>query len=247
MRDLTLVLVHGGATTARFWDALLPHLELPAVALDLPGRGGRPHDLATLSPDICASSVAADIEAMGGDGVVLVAHSSGGLVLPGIVERLGADRVQAIVLNAASIPPEDGCGLDCMKPRHRDGLKLAMAEAERTGTTITTPVASPESLRTSSGEELTDEQVAYISDPARSVTDSVNIYFYPVRWSTAAGIPTTYVVNIRDRPVPRDLQHEMAGRLPGPPTVVELDAGHYAAFTQPEAFAVIVHAALPAH
>ena len=33
------VLVHGGGTTARFWDRLAPHLDDAVLAIDLPGRG----------------------------------------------------------------------------------------------------------------------------------------------------------------------------------------------------------------
>ena len=98
---VTVVLIHGGGATARFWDRLLPYLDRRSHAVDLPGRGSRPADLATLTVDQEAASVAADIEAGAGDGAVtLVAHSSGGLVVPGVVAALG-DRVGAIVLNAA--------------------------------------------------------------------------------------------------------------------------------------------------
>ena len=72
------------------------------------------------------------------DPIVVVAHSSGGLVVPGVVTDLGS-RVSAIVLSAASIPPEGGCGLDCMQERHRDGVQLGAEIAARDGTLLTTP------------------------------------------------------------------------------------------------------------
>ena len=98
---MTVVLIHGGGATARFWDRLLPYLDGASLAVDLPGRGSRPADLATLTVDREVASVAADIEAGVRDGpVTLVAHSSGGLVVPGVVAALGG-RVGAIVLNAA--------------------------------------------------------------------------------------------------------------------------------------------------
>ena len=85
------------------------------------------------------------------DELVLVAHSSGGLELPSIVAGLGASRIRAIVLNAASVPPEGGNGFDCMQPRHRELALQALAAADAEGTAIVTPVPKPESMRTSSG------------------------------------------------------------------------------------------------
>jgi hypothetical protein len=41
---LTYVLIHGGGSTGRFWDRLLPHLDAPALAIDMPGRNGKPAD-----------------------------------------------------------------------------------------------------------------------------------------------------------------------------------------------------------
>ena len=112
---MTYVLVHGGGSTGRFWDRLLPHLDRPALAVDLPGRAGKPADLATLSVEEESASVVADIEAAAIDGpIVLVAHSSGGLVAPGVVVALGG-RCTSVVLNAAQVPTEGGCGADCMK------------------------------------------------------------------------------------------------------------------------------------
>ncbi len=241
---MTVVLIHGGGATAHFWDRLIPYLDGESLAVDLPGRRSRPADLATLTVEQEVASVAADIEAGAGPGpVTLVAHSSGGLVVPGVVAALGG-RVDAIVLNAALVPAEGGCGIDCMQERHRDGLRLAVEAAAKEGRAITLPgpPADPRALRHSYGTEpLDDETLAFVVDPARAVEDTVHHYFQPVYWSLAAGVPITYVLNTRDRPVRPDMQEAMAARLPAPVEVRHVDAGHLLPVTSPAVFAEIVN------
>jgi pimeloyl-ACP methyl ester carboxylesterase len=240
---MTYVLVHGGGSTARFWDRLVPYLDVPALAVDLPGRNGKPADFGTLTVDDEVASVVADVTAAGAaDPIVLVAHSSGGLVVPGVVAGLG-DRVTRIVLNAALIPPEGGCGLDGMQPRHAEGLKIAAEHARRDGIVITLPGApeDPEPFRTAyGGDPLDDETLAFMVDPVRCVPDTVHHYFQPVFWSVAAHVPVTYVLNTRDRPIPPALQEEMILRLPRAPTVIRLDGGHVPAVSAAERFASLI-------
>ncbi len=240
---MTYVLIHGGGTTGRFWDRLIPHLDRPALAVDMPGRAGKVADLATLSVEDEAASVVADIEASPLVGpIILIAHSSGGLVVPAVATAL-AGRVSSIVLNAALVPMEGGCGIDCMKETHRDGLRRTVAAAERDGITITLPGPpdDPEAFRTAyGGDPLDDDTLKFVVDPLRCVEDTVHHYFQPVHWSNVAGIPITYVINERDRPVLPAAQKEMAQRLPLPVTLVRVHSGHLLPVTAPCTFAKIL-------
>lgn len=239
------LLIHGGGTTGRFWDRLLDHLPGPALAPDLPGRGAHPRPISELTVNGGSASVLKDVAGWGADDdLVIVAHSSGGLFTPGIVAGLHS-RIRAVVLNAASVPPEGGFGIACMKPRHREGLELAMQIARESGRPIDTgqPKTEPAAYRDAyGGRSLTDDECAFVADPVRSVPDSVDVYFQPVHWSLV-DVPITYVVNEHDRPTPCELQLEMAGRLPAPPAIVRLDSGHVPAVTAPDALAEHIVAA----
>ena len=233
------VLVHGGGSTGRYWDRVVPSLEGPVLAVDLPGRNGKQADFATLTVDQEVESVVADVTDAGFDEpIVLVAHSSGGLVVPGVLHAVG-DRVERVVLNAALVPPDGGCGLDCLKPKQREGLKWAVDEATRNGTAITLPgpPADPEAFRNAyGGDPLGDDDLAFVVDPVRCVPDTVHHYFQPVFWSKAPAVPVTYILNERDKPIPPATQEQMIGWLPRPPVVVRLDGGHLPAVTDPERF-----------
>jgi pimeloyl-ACP methyl ester carboxylesterase len=240
---VTAVLIHGGGATGAFWDRLVPLLATPPLVVDLPGRRARPADLATLTVEREVASVVDDIEASAAAGLVtLVAHSSGGLVVPGVVAALGG-RVGAIVLNAALVPAEGECGIECMQERHRAGLRMAVAAAEKDGGSIILPAPSdPEALRRSyGGDPLDDATLAFVTDPERSVEDTVHHYFQPVRWSAVAGVPITYVLNERDRPIRPEMQEVMVQRLPPPVEVIRLDSGHLLPVTSPAVFAEIVN------
>jgi hypothetical protein len=74
----TLVLLHGGSLNAHSWDALLLLLDVPALALDLPGHGSSswfPEPLYT--PAAVAAAVAPAIAELAPGAAAVVGHSLG--------------------------------------------------------------------------------------------------------------------------------------------------------------------------
>ena len=97
---VTIVLVHGAGDTAAVWNEVQRDLPGPSLALDLPGRGGNPSDLSRVSVGLAVRRAVADIVELTSGPVVLVAHSIGGAVSPGILALLG-ERVAHLVHIAA--------------------------------------------------------------------------------------------------------------------------------------------------
>ena len=57
----SVVLLHGGGTSARQWDLVTGRMAAPALALDVPGRGDRPADVEQLTLPQAVDSLAADV------------------------------------------------------------------------------------------------------------------------------------------------------------------------------------------
>jgi pimeloyl-ACP methyl ester carboxylesterase len=97
-----LVLIHGGGHAADCWDLTNAELrctapKLRVLAVDLPGRRAKPGDLRRATIRDWADSVVTDIDQAGLDKVVVAGHSMAGLVMPGVVTKLGATRVREVI------------------------------------------------------------------------------------------------------------------------------------------------------
>ena len=80
---------------------------------------------------------------------------------------------------------------------------------------------------------MTDPSVRW---PTRCTTTSSRVH-----WSAAAGVPVTYVLNDRDRPIRPDTQEIMVRGCAPPVEVIRLDSGHLLPVTSPAVLAKIVN------
>jgi len=226
---VTFVLVHGGAHGAWCWEPLLGHLEGPALAIDLPGRAGRPGDLETLAIRDFAEAVAGDVETADLSGVVLVGHSMAGLTIPPVLERI-PDRIARVVLVACVVPREGQTLFDAMalpeseRPRSpRDGL-------------------DPQRAREMFCSDMDAAQTRFVLD--RLCPESVGVMNEPARGAgLRLPVPRSYVKLLRDQALAPAFQDEFI-RNAGPGCRVhELDAGHDAMISRPRELAAILNRA----
>src|SRR2546426_8230963 len=104
-----IVLVHGAQHTSRCWDHLIALLDMPAVAVNLPGRNGLGPALPTFEDHV--EAILRAVDGSGFERVVLVGHSMAGLFVPEVSARR-PDVVEHLVLVACFIPPTGGTFFD---------------------------------------------------------------------------------------------------------------------------------------
>ena len=128
-----IVLVHGGFHGAWCWERLLPHLEGPVLAVDLPGRGKHPADMAEVTVEACVRSVISDMDAAGLGRVLLVGHSLGGATVPVVAARV-PERIAHLVLLSCILAPEEGAILDAFPDETRELARRRLGDSEGAAT-----------------------------------------------------------------------------------------------------------------
>jgi pimeloyl-ACP methyl ester carboxylesterase len=218
------VLVHGGFHTSQCWAPLVPLLDGPVIAVDLPGRGSHPADVDTVTLDDCVQAVLDDADAAGFDRFALVGHSLAGLTITEAAYR-HPRRVTQLVYIGALVPPPGESASTLMTGADLDAM----------------PLLPEEQARALFGNDLSEDQ--WREHFAGLVPDAVGIMNarlsgYP------AGIPITYVNMTEDVPVPPALADQMAANLGPGVTRRTIDAGHTVMVSRPQRLAEILNATI---
>jgi pimeloyl-ACP methyl ester carboxylesterase len=218
-----IVLIHGGGLDRRCWDRLVPHLDGPVLAVDLPGRGRHPAPLDAVTFSQCAASVRDDIDAAGFDEVALVGHSLAGCSMPAMVGLMG-ERVRHVVFVACTVPEDGRSAFDTLDPEIQSMIQDAPEPAE--------PRAMDAAMaQVVLGPDLDEEQFAWcterlVPEAPRLTTDPVDLS--PLRTAVAR----TWIRTLQDVIVPAPKQQRFADNVGNCP-VIDLDAGHMCMVSQP--------------
>jgi pimeloyl-ACP methyl ester carboxylesterase len=233
-----LVLVHGGAHAADCWDLTVDELgrqapDLPVLAVDVPGRGGKPGELAALSIGDCVESVVADIEDAGLRDVVVCGHSLAGVIVPSVVTKLGSPRVREMILAAAFVPPQGTSVLDTL------GGPLGWY-ARRAAAAREVPIEMPRlAARLAFCNGMTRRQRRFLlarvhGESIRLVTEKVD------RDQLPDNIGRTWILTLRDHSLSVRTQRKSIEAIGGVQTLIPIDTCHGLMVSESERLAEIL-------
>jgi pimeloyl-ACP methyl ester carboxylesterase len=236
-----LVLVHGGQCAADCWDPTVDEIrrqapELTVLAVDLPGRRGKPGDLTGARINNWVESVVTDIETAGIDSLVIVAHSMGGLIVPGVVGKLGPSRVREMIFAAAYVPPNGSALVDTFPGLLGWYARSSAKRNELKGKSGTMPTAWA--------------KFVFCNGMKRAQRDFAVDRFYPEspcivldhvdRTDMPDDVPRTWILTRRDRALPVKSQRRSIDAIGGVQTIIEMDTSHMLMITEPERLAEIL-------
>jgi pimeloyl-ACP methyl ester carboxylesterase len=232
-----LVLVHGGEHAGDCWDLVIAELRstapgLRTLAVDLPGHGRKPGDLATVTIGEWVDSVVGDIEEAGLGDLVIVGHSMAGVTVPGVVTKLGSARVREMILASAFVPPQGSAIADTLG----GPLAVFARRAARIGRPMKIPAPAAQwafcNGMTPARRRLTMSKLQ--AESARIPGEPVD------RSGLPDDVPRTWILTTRDRALSVKSQHASIAALGGVQEVIPIDACHEVMFSHPERLAHIL-------
>jgi pimeloyl-ACP methyl ester carboxylesterase len=229
------VLVHGGGFAGSCWDLMRPELDGPSVAVDLPGRGSRPADLATVTLADFVAAVVDDIVEADLTDVTLVGHSMAGLTLASVAEAV-PERLRRLIFVSCAVPPHGTAMMEVL-----GGLSPTVASvADTLGDAALGRDGGlhPDLARAMFCNDMDDEQTAWTLE--RMGPESLSVLAEPVNL-TGLGrpLPRAYVRLTHDASITLEAQDRMIATLQ-PVEVVDLEAGHMAMVTRPAELARVL-------
>lgn len=245
-----LVLVHGGAHGAWCWGPMLPHVDGPVLAVDLPPKSIRgvrradppPPELATTTLSDFSTSALADIDAAGIDRFVLAGHSMGGLTIAEIARRI-PERIAHLVFVSCMVPPEGGRVVDAVPQDSIDAAMELLQSGE--GGSPRNDIGLDEAvIRHMFCNDMNEGQAGFVLEHTGPEVAAV-FGEHVSRRGIPPELPKTFVRLLRDQALtPADQDRAIAALrdVPGGHVdVVELDTGHDVMISAPEQLASVLN------
>jgi pimeloyl-ACP methyl ester carboxylesterase len=232
---VTIVLVHGANHGGWCWERVVPLLEAAGYEVRTPTLTGLAERSDELTPEVGLAEHVDDIvglvEGENLESVVLVGHSAGGAVLPGVADRCKDRLKQLVYLDAFVI--HDGESLMDLEPPDAQEAFLAVAREQGDGWRIPPQEQALERWglvdpfdRDWVWEHVTDMPLKVCTDPVQA----------PLR--TASGLPRTFI-DLTDPKNPGIVPSTHRARAEGM-EMREITTGHDAMITAPSELAQLL-------
>lgn len=230
----TYLFIHGGWAGGWCWEQLAPRIERAGhrvLTPDLPGHGNDPQPVAQHTLATYVDSVV-DLLDQERAPVILVAHSSGGIIASQAAERR-PERIARLVYLCAYLP-RDGESLMSLGGQDHEQILLPNLVPSSDGATVS---IRPEIVREALFDDCPPE--VYAGAVARFTGGE------PLAFAGAAvqltnerfgSIPKTYVECTRDRAISPSLQRRMHVAA-GCESVFTMETGHSPHYAAPEVLA----------
>ncbi|HYY00474.1 MAG TPA: alpha/beta fold hydrolase, partial [Mycobacterium sp.] len=240
---MRFVLVHGGFHASWCWGRTIPELERlghSAVAVDLPGHGGRLNEESTL-----ANRSAAIVSVLQ-HGDVLVGHSGGGFDAT-LAADAATDLVGHVVYLAAALPREGRSYPEAMTMRNSEdgeidgdaGEMLKYLHFSEDGAMSFVELQAAWEYFWHDCDEQTARWAFERLDPERFGETTVAPVSTPYFWQ--ADLPRSFIRCLQDRSMPRWLADTVAQRLGV--EQLTIDTSHSPFLSRPRELAeLLVHA-----
>ncbi|MDP3195103.1 alpha/beta fold hydrolase [Tabrizicola sp.] len=196
-----LLLIHGTCHGAWCFDRLLPELTqrgIPARAIDLPGRDGRPTTLDDYAQTILAAAA---------PNAILVGHSAGGYAITAAAE-VAPDRFRGLIYLCAYLPAVGQSLADMRRAGPSQPLMPAIRLAGDKQSFTIDPALAPAAFYQDCPPDLAKWATA------RLCPQPVTPQQTPLWPKQAETLPRHFIVCETDQTIPPDYQRQMAARLP---------------------------------
>jgi pimeloyl-ACP methyl ester carboxylesterase len=228
----TYVLVHGGWAGSWVWERVAPMLAAEGhnvIAVDLPAHGSDPTPLEAVTLDTYVDRVAAVLRNRV-EPVILVGHSSGGVVVTQLAEQCPERLLSAVFISA--FVPADGQTLFDLFSTDTESVLLSgfIASEDGTRATVAEGVFGEALFADCSESDLRAFIARAVPEPLRALAP---VKVTPERFGS---VPKVFVQCLRDRALSPALQQQMLAAAQCQ-RVLSIDTGHMPMYAAPEKLA----------
>jgi pimeloyl-ACP methyl ester carboxylesterase len=228
----TLVLVHGSYHGSWCWERLVPILErkgVRVIAPDAKGRGKESQDYVSQVEEVLSRET---------EPVVLLGHSSGGMVLSELAKRQSG-KIKSLVYLSAFLLPEGVFPPVVMKSDTVSLFPYSLLTDRPTGRTSIKKDAARELFYADCSDSVADWAISMLSSEPGMPENKPAAARASLPVQRGATIPRYYIETVKDKALgistQRKMYHEMPCRK-----VYSLNTGHSPFLSAPDKLAAII-------